>query len=90
MVQGPQQGLVTYLYAELSHPHDWAALLALLATSLGLAAVVVDDGDPRLGVALRRLLPLARLRRHPRCCTCASVTRRYLQSEHKVFIGRSV
>ena len=36
-----------------------------LATSLGLAAVVVDDGDPRLGVAVRRLLPLVLLRRHP-------------------------
>ena len=38
---------------------------ASLSTSLGFAAVVVDDGDPRLGVALRSLLPLVLLRRHP-------------------------
>jgi len=45
-----------YFNAEFSHPDNGTRLLALLATSLGLALVARDNGDPSELVLLRLLL----------------------------------
>ena len=52
------------LDTELAHPDDGAGLLALLPASLGLAAVVVDDGDTGQDVAVVSLLAVL-LGAHP-------------------------
>ena len=54
-----------HLDAELAHPDHGAGLLALLPAPLGLALVIVDNGDPGQGVTGVRVLPLVPFRRHP-------------------------